>query len=236
MKHLTVLTALFMLAACDPKAAPSIEQQTAALDAGNTMNCTAGDLALSGKGPEQVGIASFGISGGNLTAFGLSLNVETGGKVHVISTSLLTLPLHAGTFHVPPLDSIGMSYASYEIRTAERDLLRNYGGTTYSQHFSPLEIDPEAKLKVQVDKLDVAAADLPGFKRVHAVGSFRFNGAALPGPEPSDACMHDGIMRSMESLKAGKRLLPLFNAQVCGAEKKHIQCKFDVVGDFVTQQ
>jgi hypothetical protein len=231
----TLLPTLLLLAACNPKAAPTSDDKNAALAAGNTISCTVGDLALSGVGANSVGIASFGISGETLTAFGLTLDVERGGKLHVISTSLMPLPMHPGTYHFPGLDTNGMSYASYEIRTPDRDLLKSYSGANYSQYFSPLEIDPEAKLKVQVDKLVVSGADLPGFKRVRAIGTFQFNAAAVPGDKPSDACMQDGIQRSLASIKAGKRLLPMLNPQLCGAEKTHVQCKFDVLGDFVTQ-
>lgn len=234
MKLASFLPILCLFAACDPKPAPAVADKAAALGAGNSVRCVVDSLKLTGSGPDAVGLASFGIQGGKLTAFGISLNIEHGGKVHVVSTSLMALPLQAGTYHFPALDTAGMTFASYEVRTKDRDLLRDYNGATYSQHYSPVENDPEAKLNIVVDKLALSAADLPGFQRVHAVGRFQFNGAALPGAEPSETCVKDGIQRSFASLKAGKRMLPLFDAAVCGAEKKHVQCEFDVSGDFIT--
>jgi hypothetical protein len=235
MKLACLLPILCLLAACDPKStAPTADDKHAALAAGNTVRCVVGGLKLEGSGAEAVGLAGFGIQGGKLAAFGINLNTEHGGKVHEVSTSLMSLPLQAGTYHFPSLDTAGMTFASYEVRTSDRDLLRAYNGGTYSQQYSPVENDPEAKLKIVVDKVAVSAADLPGFQRVHAVGRFQFNGAALPGAEPSEACMKDGIQRSFASIQAGKRLLPLFDAAVCGAEKKYVQCEFDVSGDFIT--
>jgi hypothetical protein len=235
MKLVSILPVLCLLTACHPKAAPSVADKVAALAAGNTMSCVVGDIKLAGAG-KQIGIGSFGIQASTLTAFSLSLDVEHAGKVHVVSTSLMPLPMQPGTYHFPSLELAGMSFASYDIRTKDRSLLKAYNGATYSQHFSPIENDPEAKLKIQVDKMIVSEADLPGFKRVHAVGRFQFNGAALPGSSPSDACVTDGIKRSIASIGASKRLLPLFDAGVCGAEKKHIQCDFDVLSDFVVQK
>ena len=234
MKLASILPILCLLTACNPKAAPTADDKVAALAAGNTMSCLVGDIKLAGAGP-NVGIGSFGIQAGILSAFSLTLDVEHAGKVHVVSTSLMPLPMQAGTYHFPSLELAAMSFAFYDIRTTDRDLLKAYNSATYGQHFSPIENDPEAKLKIQIDKMTVSAADLPGFKRVHAVGRFQFNGAALPGASPSDACVKNGIQRSLDSLKAGKRLLPQLDAAVCGAEKKHIQCDFDVVSDFVVQ-
>lgn len=197
------------------------------------MSCVSGDLRLDGSGQPEVGLASFGIQGDTITGFGLSLNIERGDKVYEISSSLMPMPLQSGTYHFPSLTEPGMSLASYRIRNKDRDLLRDYNGGTYSQQFSPVENDPEAKLKIQVKQMIVSDAPMAGFKRVHAVGEFEFNAAALPGASPSDACVTDGIKRSIVGASAGKRQLPLFDAALCGAEKKHIQCDFDVVTDLV---
>lgn len=236
MKFISILPILCLLAACYQKAAPAAEDKDAELASGNKISCLVGDLQLAGTGPHEVEIAGFGIHANTLNAIGLNLTVEHAGKLHIVSTSLMSLPMHAGTYYFPSLDSAGMTFASYDIRTKDHDLLKAYEGSIYSQHFSPIDNDPEAKLKIQVDKMTVSAADLPDFKRVHAVGHFQFNGAALPGSTPSKACVSSGIARSMASAQADKRLLPLFDAAVCGTEKKHIQCDFDVVQDFVTQQ
>ncbi|MES2015601.1 MAG: hypothetical protein V4484_03825 [Pseudomonadota bacterium] len=235
MKHVSILAIVCLFTACQPKATPTADDKVAALASGNTMNCLVGDLKLAGSGPDEVGIGGFGINKGMLNAFSLSLDVEHGGKAHIVSTSLMPLPMQAGTYHFPSLESPGMSFAYYEIKTTKRDLVRAYNAATYSDTYSPIENDPEAKLKFELDKMTVSVADLPGFKRVHAVGRFQFNGAALPGAEPSSACMEDGIKRSIASLGGGKRLLPKLDAAVCGAEKKHIACDFDVSSDFVVQ-
>lgn len=236
MKLVSILCVLCLLTACHPKATPTAGDKVAALAAGNTMSCLVGDIKLAGAGPKETWIGGFGIQAGTLNAFSLSLNVEHAGKVHVVSTSLMPLPMQAGTYHFPSLEAAGMSFAFYEIKTKDRDLLKAYNGATYSQQFSPIENDPEAKLKIQVDKMIVSAADSPGFKRVHAVGRFQFNGAALPASSPSEACIESGIKRSIDSVQASKRLLPLFDAGVCGAEQKHIQCNFDVSSDFPVQE
>ncbi|QDQ28698.1 hypothetical protein FNU76_21365 [Chitinimonas arctica] len=232
---LPILPILLLLTACDQIAAASSKDKPAAQTDGNTMSCVAGGLKLSGTGAPAVEVGGFGIQGDTLNAFALSLNVERAGKVHQVSSSLMPLPMRAGTYHFPSLAVPGMSLAFYNIRTTEGDLLRGYNGGTYSQQFSPIENDPEAKLKVQVDKMIVSDAPQPGFKRVHAAGHFAFNAAALPASSPSDACVSNGIARSLLSVKAGERLLPLFDATVCGAEKIHVQCDFDVVTDFVKQ-
>jgi hypothetical protein len=225
MKHFALLPALLLLAACG--------QESVAPANANTMTCVAGGLKLTGAGEPAVGIASLGIQGGTITGFGLSLSVEQAGKVHEVSTALMPLPMQTGTYHFPSLADPGMTLASYKIRKADRDLLRDYNGGTYSQQFSPVENDPDAKLKIQVDKIVVTDATQPGFKRVHAVGNFEFNAAALPGPSPSDACATSAITRSLLSAKAGKRLLPLFDSAVCGAEKAHVRCDFDATADLV---
>lgn len=226
MKLAALLTVLLLLSACEQKN-PEVAGK------GNRMNCDAGGLALSGSGDQEVGVGSFGIQGDIIGGFGLGLNVERGGKVYEVSTALMPLPMQAGTYHFPGLEEPGMTLASYKIKTADRDPLRDYNGGIYNQHFSPVENDPEAKLKIQIDKFAVSDAPLPGFKRIHAIGAFDFNAAALPGAEPSEACIRDGVTRSLESISAKKRLLPMFNAKVCGAEKTHIHCSFDVVADLV---
>ncbi|MES2128234.1 MAG: hypothetical protein V4463_13260 [Pseudomonadota bacterium] len=236
MKLIALFSVLLLMTACDQKTAASHEDKRAAQADGNKMNCVAGDVKLAGAGAPEVEIGGFGIQGETLNAFGLSLNVERAGKVHQVSSSLMALPLQAGTYHFPALNAAGPTLAFYNIRTRERDLLKGYNGGTYGQQFSAIEHDPEAKLKVQVDKVTVADAAQAGFKRVHAVGHFEFNAAALPASGPSDACASNGIARSLESVKAGKRLLPLYDAAICGAEKKHVQCDFDVAADFVRQQ
>jgi hypothetical protein len=234
MKPAAILPILLLLTACGRNAADARPDQSEQLASNNTMNCVVGDLKLAGKGAPAIGVASFGIQGGSITGFGLSLNVEHANKVHEVSSSLMSLPMQSGSYHFPSLAEPGMTLASYTLRTKDHDLLKGYNGGTYSQHFSPIENDPEAKLKIQVNRMIVSDAPLPGFKRVHAVGWFEFNAAALPGASPSDACLQDGIQRSIVGANAGKRLLPLFDAKVCGAEKKHIQCDFDVVADLVT--
>ena len=233
MKPAATLPLLFLLAACNQNAADARKDQSQGLASSNTMRCVVGDIKLAAKGAPEVGFASFGIKGDTITGFGLSLNVEHANQVHEVSSSLMPLPMQSGTYHFPSLTEPGMTLASYTLRTTDRDLLKGYNGGTYSQHFSPIENDPEAKLKIQVNRMVVSDAPMPGFKRVHAVGQFEFNAAALHGASPSDACTKDGIRRSIVSANAGKRLLPLFDATVCGAEKKHIQCDFDVVADLV---
>jgi len=228
MKLLALLPALLILSACD--------HQAAASGAGNTMSCFAGGLKLSGAGDTEVGFGSFGIQGETITGFGLGLNVENAGKVYEISSSLMTLPMQAGTYHFPALAEPGMTLASYKIKNADRDLIKTYNGGTYSQQFSAVENDPEAKLKIQVHKMIVSDALKPGFKHVHAVGSFEFNAAALPAASPSDACVKAAVVRSLSSVQAGKRLLPLYDAAVCGAEKIHVRCDFDVAADLVRHQ
>ena len=229
MKLLAILPALLILTACGNKAA-------APTGVSNTMSCVAGGLKLSGAGDPEVGFGSFGVQGETISGFGLGLNVENAGKVYEISTSVMPLPMQAGTYHFPALAEPGMTLASYKIKTADRDLIKGYNGGTYSQQYSAIENDPEAKLKIQVDKMIVSDATQPGFKHVHAVGSFEFNAAALPASSPSDACVSNGVARSLESVKAGKRLLPLFDAAVCGAEKTHVRCDFNVAADLVKQQ
>lgn len=233
MKRTAIFPLLLLVAACDHDSAASRKDKTAELADRNSMVCVIGDMKLAGNGGTEVGLASFGIQGGTISGFGLNLNVEHGGKVYEVSSALMPLPMQTGTYHFPSLAEPGMSLASFNVRTPDRDLLKGYSGGTYSQHFSPVENDPEAKLKIQVHKMMVADAPLPGFKRVHAVGEFEFNAAALPASSPSEACVSNGIARSLAGVKAGKQLLPLFDATVCGAEKKHIQCDFDVTADLV---
>lgn len=223
MKLLAILPVLVLLSACDQKAAAS--------GSGNTMNCIADDLELSGAGEPEVGVGSFGILGDTIAGFGLGLNVEHSGKVYEVSTALISLPMRTGTYHFPGLAEPGMTLASYTVRTSQRDLIKSYNGGTYSQQFSPVENDPGAKLTIQIDKMIVSDATQPGFKRIHAIGYFEFNAAALPAASPSDACVSNGVARSLESVKTGKRLLPLFDAAVCGAEKKHVRCDFDVAAE-----
>lgn len=218
MKRAALLPLLLFLAACDKQVATPAD--------GNTMNCQTGDLKLSATGEPDVGVAAFGIQGDTINGFGLSLNVEQSGKVHEVSSSLMPLPMRTGAYEF-------QSLPFYNTRTAEHDLLKGYTAGTYGQQFSSVENDPEAKLKVQIDKMAISDAPQPGFKKIHAVGHFEFNAAALPASSPSDACVSNGIARSLESVKAGKRLLPLFDATVCGAEKKHVRCDFDVMAELV---
>jgi len=236
MKPSALLPVLLLLTACDREAATSQKHSPASLSKGNAMHCIAGDFKLDGSGEPEVGIGSFGIQGDTITGFGLSLTVERGDKVYEVSSSLMSMPMQSGTYHFPSLAEPGMTLASYKIRNKDRDLLRDFNGGTYSQQFSAVENDPEAKLKIQVNKMLVSDAPQPGFKRIHAVGQFEFNAAALPASEPSDACVRDGIARSIRGASSGKRQLPLFDAAVCGAEKKHIQCDFDVVVDLAKLQ
>ncbi|KQV61446.1 MULTISPECIES: hypothetical protein [unclassified Duganella] len=236
MKPLAILLASILLAACGQKTATSHAKQSETPGKGNTMNCVAGDIKLAGTGEPEVGLASFGIQGNTITGFGLSLDVEHDGKAYQVSSSLMPLPMETGTFHFPSLTEPGMTLASFNVRTSDRDLLKGYNGGTYSQQYSAVENDPEAKLKIQVDKMTVSDAPLPGFKRVHAVGQFEFNAAALPASSPSDDCVKNGIARSIIGANSGKRTLPLFDAAICGAEKKHVQCDFDVVADLVKLQ
>ncbi|SFG09995.1 hypothetical protein SAMN05518865_108118 [Duganella sp. CF458] len=236
MKPAAILPILCMLAACDPESAKPHQDESQKLGDGNTMLCVAGGIKLAGKGAPDVGIASFGVQGNTITGFGLSLNVKHDGKIHEVSSSLMPLPMQSGSYHFPSLAEPAMTLASYKVRTSDGDLLKDYNGGIYSQHFSPIENDPDAKLKIQVSKMEVTDAALPGFERVHAVGSFAFNAAALPASSPSDACVSNGIARSLAGVSAGKRQLPLFDAAVCGAEKKHVECEFDVVADLVKLQ
>jgi hypothetical protein len=236
MKLFAILPLLLLLTACDQKGKSSDKDESAALSKGNTMSCVVGDVKLAGTGETEVGIAGFGILGTSINGFGLSLSTERAGKDYEVSSSLMVLPLQAGTYHFPSLNEPGSSLAYYNEMTTERDLIKGYNGGTYGQQFSPIENDPEAKLKVQVDKASVSDASLPGFKRIHVAGHFEFNAAALPDSSPSEACISDGIARSIASINAPKRLLPLFDAGVCGADKKHVRCDFDVVAEFIKQE
>jgi len=231
MKPAVILTVL-LLAACDRKTPAAPEHQQAAQAKLNTMSCLAGDVKLSGAGEPEVGIGGFGIHGDTLNGFALGLSVEQGGKVHQVSSSIIPLPMQAGTYHFPSLTTPGASFGFYNLRNKDGDLLRGYNGGTYGQQYSTIENDPEAKLKVQVSKMLVSDSPQPGFKRVHAVGEFEFNAAALPAASPSDDCTRNAVARSLESVKAGKQILPLYDAAVCGAEKKHVRCEFDIVADF----
>ena len=233
MKLVAILSTALLLSACGQKTAAPHKNGSTALADGNTVRCVVGGVKLAGTGAPQVEVGGFGIQGNTLNGFGVSLNAQHGGKLHQVSSSLMSLPMQTGTYHFPDLGATGASLAFYNVRTMEGDLLRGYNGGTYGQQFSPIENDPEAKLKVVVDKIIIADAPQPGFKRVHVAGRFDFNAAALPGSSPSDACANSGVARSLASVKAGKRLLPLYDAAVCEAEKRHVQCDFDVVADFV---
>lgn len=226
-----------LLGACQPAdddadAADADEDPAAALRAGNTMRCTAGPLALEGRG-EDVGLGSFGIHQGQLS-LSLNLGAEQQGKVHVVSTSLMSIPLKTGTYSFPDAAASGPTYASYELRDSENNLLKDYSGPNYWFYYSAVEVDPAAKLKFVVEKLAVSSSPIPGMRRVHLSGSFTFNGAALPDNKQSEACSLDGIRRSINSLN-GKRLLPMYDAKVCGAEKIHVQCRYAVAADLLSQ-
>lgn len=236
MKAAALLPAFLLLAGCDQQAAATHRDKPSGTAGGNTMSCVTGDLKLSGSGEPEVGVGGFGIRGNTLDSFALSLHIEHAGKVHQVTSSLMPLPMQTGTYHIPSLTTPGATFAFYKVRSTSGELLREYSGGIYGQQFSPIDNDPEAKLKVQIHKMDVTDAQQPGFKRVHAAGHFSFNAAALPGSSPSDACVSNGIARSLASVKAGKRVLPLYDATVCGAQKMHIQCDFDIVTDFVKQQ
>jgi len=233
MKPAAIFSVLVLLTACDRKVETSHKDQAVAQAKRNTMSCLAGDLKLSGAGEPEVGIGGFGIQGGTLNGFALNLTVEQGGKVHQVSSSIMPLPMQPGTYHFPSLATQGASFGFYKLRNKDGDLLRGYTGGTYGQQYSSVENDPEAKLKIQVDRMVVSDAPQPGFKRVHATGEFEFNAAALPAASPSDECASNAIARSLQSVKAGKQILPLYDAAVCGAEMKHVRCEFDVVADFV---
>lgn len=221
MKLAALLPVLFVLTACG---------QTSATPAnGNSMTCMVGGVKLAGTGEPQVEIAGFGIQGQTVSGFGMILNVEHAGELHEVSSSLMSLPMKPGTYSFQTLPF-------YNIRTTQRDLIKGYNTGTYSQQFSPVEDDPDARLKVQIDQVTVTKASQPRFSRLHAVGSFEFNAAALPSSSPSDACVSDGVARSLASVKAGKRLLPLYDAKVCGAEKKHVWCDFDIRTELVGLQ
>lgn len=225
MNRMLMLAALAALCACDPKPVAA-EQVPAAAGLTDTMSCLAGDVKLSAKG-EAVQIASLGMADGKLN-LGLGMNSEYGGNTHFVNTSLMTVPLQAGTYHFPELDTTGMSLAEYRIKNADSETLKSYQGGIYSQHFSPIQIDPQAKLKLEIDKLSVSSSADPSVKRVYLAGRFSFNAAALPGNKTSEACISDGIDRSMKSLGSPTRIMPLFNAKLCGTEKKHVQCTFEV--------
>lgn len=236
MKTLLVLLLPLALAACESKddAEAEAEPQDAAtaLAAGNTMHCTVDGRAFDAKG-EQVDVGSLGIVG-DAISFTIGLHVERDGHTHFIDSSLTAFPLRPGTYHFPPLDKPGYSYAEYRIKDAQYETIASYNGSIYGMHFSPVENDPEAKLKLDIEKLDLATASMPGFKRLDLAGRFTFNAAALPDGQTSEACSKEAIERSMQGL-GGQRPLPMFNAKVCGTKKVHVQCSFKVAGEFVVQ-
>jgi hypothetical protein len=219
MKLAAFLPVLFLSTASGQPSAPPTK--------GNTMNCWVGGLKLAGKGEPEVVTSAFGMQGEIVSGFGLILTVEHAGQLHEVSSSLMSLPAKAGTYSFQTLPF-------YNIRTTLRDLIKGYNAGTYSQQFSPIEDDPDAKLQMQIDKVTITRTSQPRFSRLHAMGSFEFNAAALPSSSPSDACVSDGVARSLASVKAGKRLLPLYDAKVCGAEKKHVRCDFDVSAELVS--
>lgn len=226
------LPLVLLLSACEPDHADTDQDPAAALRAGNSVRCTAGPLALEGRG-EQVGIASFGIAKGQLS-FGLTLDAEHQGRPHVVSTSLMGFLPKPGTYYFPDATSRGPSYASYEIRDSERNLLTDYSGGNYWFHYSAQEVDPGAKLKFVVETFGMSASPIAGMQRVHLTGSFNFNAAALPGNQQNEACVLDGIRRGGTAVN-GKRPLPMFDAKLCGAEKVHVQCRYDVKVDLLSQ-
>ena len=232
MKSLCPLLLAVALAACAKEdASTTTEDPGSAAGAGNTMACTADGSAFKGKG-DQVGVASFGITK-DVLSIGLTLTLDQGGQTHMLSSSLMAIPLHSGTYHFPPLDKPGYSLAEYRIRTLEQEPVLTYVGANYGMYYSAVENDPEAKLKLEVDKLDVSAGSLPGFKRVELNGRFAFNAAALPGAQHSEACTTDGLQRAIKALPSGKPPLPMYDAKVCGAKKVHVECSYHVVQELV---
>lgn len=228
----TVLCIALALAGCHAR---SSESGAPAEDPGSgprTMRCTANGLALAGSGP-QVGIGSFGLAGDKLT-FSLSLDNENGGRHHIVSSGLLALPTHAGAFHFPELDKPGGSPATYIVRDASLDPLREYNGGNFDLLYATRENDPASKLSFTVGRFDLAPGHLPGFKRVHLAGEFHFNAAYLPyvNGNPSEACTTDAIKRSMSALGGGARY-PQYDPKVCGGQKTEVACTYDVTQDLL---
>src|SRR5471030_3121229 len=142
MKLVSILPVLCLLTDCYQKAAPVAEDKVAELASGDKISCLVGDLQVAGAGPHEVEIWGISIHANTIDAISLDLTVEHAGKLHIVSTSLMSLPLQAGTYYFPSLDSAGMTFAFYDIRTKNHDLLKAYEGSTYSQHFSPIDNDP----------------------------------------------------------------------------------------------
>lgn len=216
------------LAGCEAKE-PTADDAVAALQADNTMTCVSGGETFSGKGAE-VGIASLGGNGKQLN-FGVTLMIERDKQNHIISSGLAALPTAAGTYYFPELTSEGYSGADYEIRTLDMDLIREYDGPSYAYAYSDKQFDNEAKMKMEVFKFIKSASATPPLARYHIVGQFKFNAALLSkDQEVESACTMDAQKRAIASLGGASRY-PQYSAEVCKAEKKHFDCKFDVKFD-----
>lgn len=223
-----ILSAGVGLAGCDAKE-PSGDDAVEALQAGNKMTCVSGGDTFSGKGAD-VGVANLGGNGKQIS-FGVTLMAERGKEKHIISSGLIALPTIAGVYHFPELTSETYSGADYVIRTLDMDLIRQFDGPSYSYAYSDKQFDDEAKMKMQVFKFIKSASDTPPLPRYHIVGQFIFNAAFLSkDKEVEGACMMDAQKRAIGSLGGASRY-PQFSAEICKAEKKHFDCKFDVKFD-----
>lgn len=229
-RPLALLAIVCSLAGC--KGDTNAEQDPgAALQAGNSMSCVSDGEKFAGTG-EQVGVDSLG-DNGKLLSLSLSLMVERDSKNHIISAGLLAVPMGEGTTYFPALGKEGGSGGSYEIKTLEMDEIKEFNGSNYGLTYSPEKIDKDAKLKLQVHKFAQSTAPETGLPRFHIRGEFQFNAAYMPYVDGNlpEACSMEAIQRSMKAIHGQAPRYPMYNAEVCKAEKKHVDCKFDITFD-----
>jgi len=202
-----------------------------ALQAGNAMSCVSGAEKFSGNG-EQVGVGSLGGDGKQLS-LSLQLMVERDHRNHIISTGLMAIPMAEGTSYFPALASEGSSDGSYDIKTADMDLIKAFTGSAYGFAYADEQFDKDAKLRLRVDKFARSVAPQTGLPRFHIAGEFEFNAAYMPyvnGNLP-DACSMEAIQRSIKSISGEAPRYPRYDAKICNAEQKHVECTFDVTFD-----
>lgn len=207
------------------------EDAGAALQAGNVMSCVSGAEKFSGKG-EQVGVGSLGSDARQLS-LSLQLMVERDHRNHIISSGLMAIPMAEGTTYIPALTSEGSSDGSYDIKTADMDLIKAFTGSAYGFAYADEQFDKDAKLKLRVDKFARSVAPQTGLPRFHIAGEFAFNAAYMPyvdGNLPA-ACSMEAIQRSVKSIDGGAPRYPRYDAKICKAEQKHVECTFDVTFD-----
>ncbi len=218
------------LAACEGEK-PEEKDPVDALQAKNTMSCVSGDEIFSGKGSD-VGVGSLG-GDGKLLSLSLDLGLERGGKWHNISTGLMTVPMAQGMSYFPDADNEGNSASTYDIRTLDRDLIKQYTTMHYGFAYSDKPIDTAAKVKLQIHRFSKSVAPDTGLPRYHFLGEFTFNTAHMPyvnGNLP-EACTLEAIQRAMQVPSDSPARYPQYSAAVCKAEKKRFDCKFDITFD-----